>query len=59
MGLQLAVGDLLFDMDKANKTEPKAPKAAPYRTGDATADGEVKMIGAPEDVLPVYEEFMS
>lgn len=22
-------------------------------------DGEVKMIGAPEDVLPVYEEFMS
>ena len=39
----VSLGDLLFDMDKANKTEPKAPKAAPYRTGDATADGEVKM----------------
>lgn len=39
----VSLGDLLFDMDKANKTEPKTPKAAPYRTGDATADGEVKM----------------
>ena len=39
----VSLGDLLFDMDKANKTEPKTPKAAPYRTGDAIADGEVKM----------------
>ncbi|WP_303805906.1 hypothetical protein [Ruminococcus flavefaciens] len=39
----VSLGDLLFDMDKANKTEPKTPKAAPYRTGDATADGDVKM----------------
>ncbi|WP_303834023.1 hypothetical protein [Ruminococcus flavefaciens] len=39
----VSLGDLLFDMDKANNQEPKAPKAAPYRTGDATADGEVNM----------------
>lgn len=39
----VSLADLLFDMDKANNQEPKAPKAAPYRTGDATADGEVNM----------------
>lgn len=39
----VSLADLLFDMDKANNTPPTAPKNAPYRTGDASVDGEVAM----------------
>ncbi|WP_295093631.1 hypothetical protein [Ruminococcus sp.] len=42
----IALADLMFDMDKANGNEPKAPSGAPHRTGDATADGELMINDA-------------